>query len=145
MFFQSINIRQVAWEVLKTVASGLDFQHLPRDLANVNAWKTMFNPYKPQRGKTLLLTNAPKEDSNQPAHPLSQISHHCPHEEILPSWLSHHENMPICNLTLLKHLFYKLKQGLQGYTFFVFFFFFCLILLKHRLWVFIRTASPRRF
>ena len=43
MFFQCINIRQVPWEVLKTAAFG--FQHLPRDLANVNAWKTMFDPY----------------------------------------------------------------------------------------------------
>ena len=24
---------------------GLGFQHLPWDLANVNAWKTMFDPY----------------------------------------------------------------------------------------------------
>ena len=31
--------------MLKTEAEGLDFQHLPRDLANVNAWKTMFDPY----------------------------------------------------------------------------------------------------
>ena len=45
MVFQCINIRQVPWEMLKTVAFGLDFQHLPRDLANVNAWKTMFDPY----------------------------------------------------------------------------------------------------
>ena len=45
MFFQCINIRQVPWEVLKTMAFGLGFQHLPRDLANVNAWKTMFDPY----------------------------------------------------------------------------------------------------
>ena len=45
MFFQCINIRQVPWEVLKTAAFGLGFQHLPRDLANVNAWKTMFDPY----------------------------------------------------------------------------------------------------
>ena len=45
MVFQCINIRQVLWEVLKTVASGLGFQHLPRDLAKVNAWKTMFDPY----------------------------------------------------------------------------------------------------
>ena len=45
MDFQCINIRQVPWEVLKTAASGLGFQHLPRDLANVNAWKTMFDPY----------------------------------------------------------------------------------------------------
>ena len=45
MVFQCINIRQVPWEVLKTAAFGLRFQHLPRDLANVNAWKTMFDPY----------------------------------------------------------------------------------------------------
>ena len=45
MVFQCINIRQVSWEVLKTAAFGLGFQHLPRDLANVNEWKTMFDPY----------------------------------------------------------------------------------------------------
>ena len=45
MVFQCINIRQVPREVLKTAASGLGFQHLPRDLANVNAWNTMFDPY----------------------------------------------------------------------------------------------------
>ena len=45
MVFQCINIRQVPWEVLKTEAEGRGFQHLPRDLANVNAWKTMFDPY----------------------------------------------------------------------------------------------------
>ena len=38
--FSCINIRQVPWEVLKTEARGLGFQHLPRDLANVNALKT---------------------------------------------------------------------------------------------------------
>ena len=31
--------------MLKTSAYGLGFQHLPRDLANVNACKTMFDPY----------------------------------------------------------------------------------------------------
>ena len=45
MDFQCINIRQVPREVLKTAASGLGFQNLPGDLANVNAWKTMFDPY----------------------------------------------------------------------------------------------------
>ena len=45
MVHQCINIRQVPWEVLKTAAFGLGFQHLPRDLANANAWKTMFDPY----------------------------------------------------------------------------------------------------
>ena len=51
MVFQCINIRQVPWEVLKTeaFAFGLGFQHLPRDLANVNAWKNMFDPYSKQR------------------------------------------------------------------------------------------------
>ena len=46
MDYQCINIRQVPSEVLKTAASGgRGLQHLPRDLANVNAWKTMFDPY----------------------------------------------------------------------------------------------------
>ena len=45
MAFQCINIRLVPWEVLKTAAFGLGFQHLPRDLANINVWKTMFDPY----------------------------------------------------------------------------------------------------
>ena len=44
MVFQCINIHKVHRAVMKTAASGLDFQHLPRDLANVNAWKTMFDP-----------------------------------------------------------------------------------------------------
>ena len=33
---------------LKTAAFGLGFQHLPRDLANVNAWKTMFRGLRPR-------------------------------------------------------------------------------------------------
>ena len=37
--FSYINIRQVPWEVLKTKAEGRGFQHLPRNLANVNALK----------------------------------------------------------------------------------------------------------
>ena len=45
MVFQCINIRQVPWKVLKTAAFGLGFQNLARDLANVNAWKPMFDPY----------------------------------------------------------------------------------------------------
>ena len=46
MVFQCISNRQVPWEMLKTAAFGLGFQHLPRDLANVNAGKTMFDPFK---------------------------------------------------------------------------------------------------
>ena len=45
IFFRCINVCQVPRELLKTSAFGLGFQHLPRDLANVNAWKTMFDPY----------------------------------------------------------------------------------------------------
>ena len=45
MVFQCINIRQVPWEVLITAAEGRGFQHLPRVLANVNAWEIMFDPY----------------------------------------------------------------------------------------------------
>ena len=37
MVFQCINIRQVPW--------GVENRGLPRDLVNVNAWKTMFDPY----------------------------------------------------------------------------------------------------
>ena len=37
--FSCINIRHVLREVLKTKAGGGSFQHLPRDLANVNALK----------------------------------------------------------------------------------------------------------
>ena len=45
MVFKYINICQVPWKALQTAAFGLGFQHLPRDLANDNAWKTMFDPY----------------------------------------------------------------------------------------------------
>ena len=43
--FSCISMTQVPWEVLKTEAEGRGFQHLPRDLANVNALKTMFDRY----------------------------------------------------------------------------------------------------
>ena len=37
--FPFINIRKVPREVLKTKGEPRDFQHLPRDLANVNEWQ----------------------------------------------------------------------------------------------------------
>ena len=43
--FSCINIRQIPREVLKTEAEGHGFQHLPRDLANVNALKNHFGRY----------------------------------------------------------------------------------------------------
>ena len=43
MFFNAVTFARSL--VLKTVVSDLGFQHLPRDLANVNACKTMFDPY----------------------------------------------------------------------------------------------------
>ena len=42
--FSCINIRQVPREVLKTEAGSCGFQHLPRDLANVNALKNHVRP-----------------------------------------------------------------------------------------------------
>ena len=45
MVFSCINIRQVPREVLKTETGGRDFQLLRRDLANVNALKTIFSRY----------------------------------------------------------------------------------------------------
>ena len=63
MVFQCINIRQVPWKVLKTAAFGLDFQHLPRDLANVNAWKTMFDPYNQSRNKNKMTAHSIWESS----------------------------------------------------------------------------------
>ena len=41
--FSSINIRWNSREVLKTEGRG--FQHRPRNPANVNAWKNMFDRY----------------------------------------------------------------------------------------------------
>ena len=45
MILSFINIPKVPREVLKTLGFALGFQHLPRDLANVNEWKIMFDPY----------------------------------------------------------------------------------------------------
>ena len=45
MILSFINIRKVPREMLKTLGFALGFQHLPRDLANVNEWKIMFDPY----------------------------------------------------------------------------------------------------
>ena len=45
MILSFINIRKVPREMLKTSGFALGFQHFPRDLANVNEWKIMFDPY----------------------------------------------------------------------------------------------------
>ena len=66
--FSCINIRQVPWEVLKTAARGCGFQHLPRDLANVNALKNHV--------RSLLLH---KKTEN-----ISYISHYSLHYFVLP-------------------------------------------------------------
>ena len=36
-------------------------------------------------GKSNKMTCAPSEDSDKPGHLLSLISHHCPHDETLPT------------------------------------------------------------
>ena len=45
MILSCINIRKVPREMLKASGFALGFQHPPRDLANVNEWKIMFDPY----------------------------------------------------------------------------------------------------
>ena len=45
MILSIINIRKVPWQMLTTSGFALSFQHLPRDHANVNEWKIMFDPY----------------------------------------------------------------------------------------------------
>ena len=45
MILSFINIRKVPREMLKTLGFALGFQHLPRDLANVDELKIMFDPY----------------------------------------------------------------------------------------------------
>ena len=45
MILSFINIRYVPRGVLKTSGYALGFQQSPRDLANVNEWKIMFDPY----------------------------------------------------------------------------------------------------
>ena len=45
MILSFINIHKVPREMLKTSGFALGFQHHPWDLANVNEWKIMFDPY----------------------------------------------------------------------------------------------------
>ena len=45
MILSFINIRKVPQEMLKSPGFALGFQHLPWDLANVNEWLIMFDPY----------------------------------------------------------------------------------------------------
>ena len=45
---------------MKTEGEALGFQHLPRDLANVNEWKIMFDPsigFQPVKCNMMQLTN----------------------------------------------------------------------------------------
>ena len=44
--FANVNVLENnVWLLLLHEFNGLGFKHPPRDLANVNAWKTMFDPY----------------------------------------------------------------------------------------------------
>ena len=45
MILSFINIHKVSWEVLKTLRFTLGFQHFSQELANVNEWKFIFDPY----------------------------------------------------------------------------------------------------
>ena len=70
MILSFINIRKGPREMLKTSGFALGFQHLPRDLANVNEWKIMFDPYnEPPHDKPDKMTCTPSDDSDEPGHP----------------------------------------------------------------------------
>ena len=45
MILSFINIRKIPREMLKTLGFALGFQHLSQDLANIDEWKIMFDPY----------------------------------------------------------------------------------------------------
>ena len=44
-FFNALTFARSHGRCWKPRLNGLGFQHLPWDLVNVNAWKTMFDPY----------------------------------------------------------------------------------------------------
>ena len=74
----------VKWNSLKSPFS----QPTLRDNRPISAVSALIfipeeTPYEPQWEKSYFLTWAPNEDSNQPAHPRSLISQHCPHEEAI--------------------------------------------------------------
>ena len=58
MILSFVNIRKVPWEMLKTSGFALGFQHLLRDLENVNEWKIMFDPFIKIYCKTILSQTA---------------------------------------------------------------------------------------
>ena len=62
MILSFINIRKVPRGVLKTSGYALGFQHSPRDLANVNEWKIMFDPYIVM-GHVIMMLNCSVYDS----------------------------------------------------------------------------------
>ena len=53
-----------------------------RDGADDGGWWRRCDVYEPQREK-----RAPNEDRNHPAHPQSNQSFRCPHDEPLHHWL----------------------------------------------------------
>ena len=65
MILPFINIRKVPQEMLKTSGFTLGFQHLPRDLANVNEWKIMFDPYIKFFRITVNLIELPHNKTNK--------------------------------------------------------------------------------
>ena len=59
MVFKCINIRQVPWEVLKTAASGLGFQHLH------GTWRML----RHEKPCLIPIVKLPRKLKNQEAHP----------------------------------------------------------------------------
>ena len=144
MVFQCINIRQVPWEVLKTAASSLGFQHPHgtwrmlmhwKEASVFNTshgtwrmlmhWKTMFDPYinKPQSGKTYLLTCAPKSDGCANCSEIVRTKTSC-----IRTWLKSLRKRAYSNiLKILPPKKWKFSDKK--------FWYFSCFCSKHRLWV----------
>ena len=109
MILPFINIRKVPREILKTSGFALGFQHLPRDLANVNEWKIMFDSFITNTVGTADTIRAGARQ-NQHNNLCSQQRSACvsakpdqsirgPHEEALGPWLRTEPTVKIVRLT----------------------------------------------
>ena len=121
-YFIAITFAGSLGRYLNTRPSGLVFKQLPRDPANVNAWKTMDDPYIGDV-ETALLWRWIIVETTLFQCCVPAITKTC-----------------LYNFDPLKPHFYVVKLG-----FTVVYIIFLVSVQKHRLWVRVRTASPRRF
>ena len=95
---------------------------------------------EPQNEKMYLLTCTPNKNSNLCASAQYDQGLRSTHEETLHLWLFNITKTYLYNFDPLKPHFYIVKLGFTGV-----YIIFLISAQKHRLWVLVRTASPRRF